>query len=179
MCPAGNVCLDGQCPKDWSCVGGQCVPDICTVHTDCLTDWVCLGGACKPLPDSCTPGTHTECPGSLICSTAGTCVVCDVGTGKGCGAGETCNATTDGLGECEGNACRVHTDCPNGWACGVSGTCVELPPSCTPGVHNGCPGNLICSTAGTCVVCDVGTNEGCGAGETCNATTNKLGECER
>jgi len=150
--------------------------NTCGTHTDCPTDMACVANACVLLPNTCTPGVHAECPGDLVCSTAGTCVGCDVGTNQGCGAGETCNATADGLGECAGNACRDYTDCPPNWGC-EAGACVPLPNTCTPGVHTECPGTLLCSTAGKCLACMVGTDEGCDASENCRSTVDGLGVC--
>lgn len=179
-CPAGDVCLDGQCVacgEGAPCAGGQrcdggrcveCVDDAdcggatpvclqgnvcgCTGHADCGVDELCCDGACVPTSTAACTGCGQGCDADLANGCDARACVC--GAGPACSPGAFCQG-----GACVD--CRNDPDCPANDFC-VNGVCL----ACQPGTLNGCDGNLAddCDAGGTCTC---GAGPACPAGEFC------------
>ncbi len=152
-CPAGFVCLDGDCKcrTDDSCPSGQ----YCNPYGTCQPRPACLGN------DDCNPG--------FICNaadpTGGKCIPADTcGSSVHCPFNQFCNPSTQ---RCT-PGCRSTGDCQLGWVCSAG--------QCTPGGTAGDCTTCPASPAPDPTYCDYG--ETCSAQGACVAHPQRAGLCQ-
>lgn len=118
LCPAGEMCVDGQCGCDSSCEGKECGNNGCG---DPCGECSGAGRVCDPAGRCCTPSCAGKncgddgCGGSCgNCTGAQVCIQgqCGVDSGLGC---IIRTQSCSGDGECGGppNVCRA----PPKWSC--------------------------------------------------------------
>lgn len=172
LCPAGEVCSNGQCvtgcqsgempcadPNNQTCVTsgplmGFCVDNGCA-NVECAAGERCEKGVCL---GGCT---NRVCPSGSECI-AGACV--DLCKGVICPSSYVCERGAC-IPDCK---CLPCTD-PVKTECGADGHCAD--PLCIGTV---CPEYQTCS-AGACVDPCLGVN--CGTGEACVATADGRASC--
>jgi hypothetical protein len=200
-CGAGRACQGGATcylldPTDQT--SGACLRD-CATHEQCEARQACFpaagpfGGACFPV--ECTISADCDSSDGLrqVRCEDGRCIYedeCDLTTGLGCGAGETCIGE-QGTGVCVptcevfGSACPAATDhcVPLGIA--TSGVCIPAGPGrdgascvsqfeCAAGHY--CSGDALGN--GHCLpVCNTTAADGCPAGSACISQLGDVGVC--
>jgi len=135
---------DSQCPAGQVCVNGECTGNLpCTSNEDCPYRHICIEGICLPNLE-CT--SDSDCPSGQVCDAAtATCVDASqpCSSNEDCGFGEIC---VDG--QCM-TGCASDLDCDPGYVCD-SGICVPDVTRCTD--DSDCPSGQVCdTTTATCV----------------------------
>lgn len=171
LCPAGQVCVQGNCvgscsqtefpcPSNLVCSGQYCVEPACA-GVICPTGLVCRGGQCMdacsgvtcPLGQMCETGicvdpcVNVTCEAGTVCANGACVAACGC---AGCPAGKVCKSD----GSCVDSGCETQ-NCSTGQVC-VGGSCVD---ACT---NAACPGNAAC-TQGQCGTPAQGTGGAGGA----------------
>ncbi|MBI5159227.1 right-handed parallel beta-helix repeat-containing protein [Candidatus Micrarchaeota archaeon] len=191
-------CVNNEdCARGEACVEGQCAPQEggCIFDSECAENQICQGGICRARPEGCpvcpqnlncdplvlsckTPCAFVqECAPDQACEEFCTEFHPSCQSNEDCAQGEHCDFDVSG-GKCmtenllmcgtsfdcfEGftcsnnrcwspNFCRVDEECPEGTAC-IASYCLQLFVQPQPGAQ--------------CV-----NNNGCPAGQFCNAWTN-------
>ena len=185
-CAENADCDDGlYCNGTETCDG----TDTCQSGTpvDCSDGVGCTDDSCDEVNDTCVNAANdAKCPDDgQFCTGTEYCDVVDdcTATGDPCGAGETCNESTDNCdvpAVCGNGTIETGETCDDGangsTTCGCQTDCMYAPAatSCADGLY--CNGDETCDGAGTCqagtpVTCDDGvgcTEDFCDeAGDAC------------